>query len=167
MLIRDAILGDAPAFATLVVACWRTAYRGVLPDEALDREDHAARVIRIEQRMRDGWTSYAAERGGRVTGLARLAARPAHGHDAELEGLYVDPAVQRTGVGRALLRHACTRLAAAGQRTLYIHTLRDNPGGRAFYERLGGELVIEDTWSFEAIAYPAVGYRWPDLATLC
>lgn len=167
MDLRDATLADAPAIAELVVAAWRAAYRGVLPDEALDRDDLAARIGRIRERMRAGWIAYAAELDGRIVGMARLARQPAHGHDAELEGLYVHPDFQRLGVGRALVRHACTRLAAAGKRTLYIHTLRDNTLGRRFYAALGGTVIVEDTWSFEGIAYPAVGYRWDDLSRLC
>ncbi len=165
MTIRDATAEDAPHLADIVIACWRHAYRGVLPDEVLDRDDRDVRTARIRARLADGWPTFVAEVGTRVVGFARLMVAP-RVCDAEIEGLFVEPAAGRAGVGRALVRHACTHLAARGMRTLYIHTLRDNRIGRAFYDKLGGRVVVEDTWSFAGASYPAVGYRWDDLRAL-
>jgi hypothetical protein len=44
--------------------------------------------------------------------------------------------------------------------------LRDNAIGRAFYTKHGGTLVDAPPWTFEGVAYPSVGYVWPDVTTL-
>ncbi|MBA3396826.1 MAG: GNAT family N-acetyltransferase [Deltaproteobacteria bacterium] len=167
--IREATPDDAVAFAAIVRACWRLVFRGIIPDSVLDRpedEDIAERAARIRGRMVDGWRSYAAEHAGRIVGVARLAMVPVHGYDAEIDGLHVDPAAHRQGIGRALVRHACDHFAAHHERTLYIHVLRGNTGARAFYEAIGGTIVVEDTWSYAGVPHPAIGYAWADVAQL-
>jgi ribosomal protein S18 acetylase RimI-like enzyme len=155
--IREATHDDAPRIAVIVIASWRHAYRGVLPDAALDRDTHDDRVVRIRRRMDENWPTYIA---GDI-GMARLALVPRRG-DAELEGLYVHPDGARKGVGRALVRHVATQLYGA----LYLSALRDNVIGRAFYDKLGGRIVEEGTWTYDGIAYPTVGYLWDDVASL-
>lgn len=155
MTIRDATTADPPAFADIVIACWRLAYRGVLPDAALDRDTRDERIARIRAGL--ARPTFAAERAGRVVGMMRLADRPRRG-DAEIDGLYVHPDAGRSGIGRALVAHAARSFDARGKRSLYIATLRDNRIGRAFYAKLGGSLVEAEPWVYEGVAYPSVGY---------
>jgi len=162
-VIRDATVDDAPAFADIVIACWKQAYRGVVPGEAIDRVTRDDRIARIRRRM--DWPTFAAERDGRVVGMMRFA-EPPRACDAEIDGLYVHPDAGRSGIGRALVRHACTWFAARDRRSLYIATLRDNRIGRPFYDKLGGRLVEAKPWAYEGVDYPSVGYVWDDLATL-
>jgi len=159
------MLDDAPRIADVVIACWRYAYRGVLPDAVLDRDTRDERTTRIRRRIEDGWPTFVADTG-QIVGMVRIGGTAPHGYDAEIEGLYVHPDAGRGGVGRALVREACDYFATYGKRTLYIHTMRDNRIGRAFYVKLGGRIVVEDTWTYEGVAYPAVGYLWDDLRTL-
>ena len=163
MTIRDATLDDAPRMADIVTAAWRHAYRGVIPDDVLDREWHDIRTARVRNRMARGLNFVAVD--DRVIGFASTAP-PRHGCDAEIDGLYVDPLAARAGVGRALVAHTCAALAIDNKRTLYIATLRDNRIGRAFYGKLGGRLVDADPWTFDGATYPSVGYAWDDLRTL-
>jgi ribosomal protein S18 acetylase RimI-like enzyme len=159
--IREATPDDAGAIADIVIACWRLAYRGVLPDAALDRDTRDERIARIRKRLAD-WPTFVVD----DIATSRLAPVGRHGFDAEIDGLYVHPDASRSGIGRALVRHACTRFADAGKRTLLVETLRDNRIGRAFYDKLGGRVAVESTWVFEGLAYPSVGYGWDDLRSL-
>jgi GNAT superfamily N-acetyltransferase len=163
MLIRETTLDDAPRMGDIVTAAWRFAFRGVIPDDVLDRDWHDIRTARVRKRMEWGRSFVAVQ--DFVIGFASTAA-PRRGYDAEIDGLYVDPHASRGGVGRALVKHTCTELAAKGKHTLYIATMRDNRIGRAFYEKLGGRLVDADPWTFEGTTYPSVGYAWDDLRTL-
>ncbi|MBA3503370.1 MAG: GNAT family N-acetyltransferase [Myxococcota bacterium] len=162
MLIRDATHDDSPHFADIVIACWRLAYRGVIPDAALDRDTRDERIARMR---RNPWPTLAAERDGRVIAMMRFSDPPRQ-CDAEIDGLYVHPAAGRAGVGRALLRFAAQRCAAANKHSLFIATLRDNQIGRAFYAKHGGRLVDAPPWTFEGVTYPSVGYCWDDLRAL-
>jgi ribosomal protein S18 acetylase RimI-like enzyme len=163
MVIHDATADDVPAFADIVIACWRQAYRGVVPDAELDRDTRDERIARMTKRL--DWPWYAAVVDDRVVGFARALPKPRHG-DAEIEGLYVHPDAARTGIGRALVAHACERFAAAGKRTLFIEALRDNRIGRAFYDRLGGRIAHTGVWPFAGVEYPTVGYVWDDVTSV-
>jgi GNAT superfamily N-acetyltransferase len=97
-----------------------------------------------------GWTAYAehpdtllaalegssrvvvARREGRLVGLARVVSDGAT--IAYLQDVLVDPAEQRTGLGRWLVTEALEPYAAIRQKVLLTD---DEPGQRAFYESLG------------------------------
>ena len=160
-MIRAATADDAGAIADIVIASWRFAYRGILPDAELDRDSRAERIERITRRLAD-WPTFVTSD---LTGMVRLAPSCVYA-DAEIEGLYVVPPAARSGLGRALVAHACRHAADRGALSLYIHTLRDNTIGRAFYAKLGGRIVVEDTVAFAGGTYAGIGYRWDDLRAL-
>lgn len=78
--------------------------------------------------LEDTEWNIVAEEGGQVAGYASVTRR-------HLENLFVAPAAQGRGVGRALLREVEQRLAGPGGVTL--HCLQVNPDARRFYERHG------------------------------
>lgn len=71
---------------------------------------------------------FVAESGGVVVGFA--AVLPRADGDLELDALFVEPAVWRRGVGRALVERCCQVASAAGCSFLY---LLGNPHAEAFY----------------------------------
>ena len=75
------------------------------------------------------------EEAGRVLGFS--AADP---RDGTIWALFVDPAHERRGIGRALLDAACDTLRHAGHRTAELST---DPGTRAehFYRAAGWTVV--------------------------
>lgn len=87
----------------------------VAPDALRDRR---VRVAVDREGNRLGFTVVLAPRDGAV----------------ELDGLFVDPAAMRRGVGAALVRDACARARAAGAERLDV-IANDNALG--FYERMG------------------------------
>ncbi|MFN2387208.1 MAG: N-acetyltransferase family protein [Thermoanaerobaculia bacterium] len=143
MEIRAAAAEDIGSIARIHVACWQAAYRGILPDETLD----ALRVEQREQLWR-GWIAgpgvhalVAVHDDGRIVGFTRLCpARPLENPPAaaaEVTHLYVDPAIQARGTGRALLERALEIARASGYGTLILWVLEGNRSARRFYERLG------------------------------
>ena len=73
-----------------------------------------------------------AEIDGRIAGFAALIG-------GELDGLFVEPALWREGIGAALVESAAH---AARKRGLSL-TVTANPGARLFYERCGFSLEGE------------------------
>jgi GNAT superfamily N-acetyltransferase len=65
-------------------------------------------------------------------GFATL--RPAPERECVLEDLFVEPAVMRTGIGRALLEDGIARAVADGHRVMSVVAA---PRTLGFYERLG------------------------------
>ena len=84
-----------------------------------------------------------AEEDGRLLGLAvsRIAPPPPGSHlDAtavEIWRLYVDPSVQRGGLGRRLLEWSEAQGAARGAKATWLSVWEHNGPALAFYDRLG------------------------------
>ena len=79
-----------------------------------------------------------AERSGTPVGFYALG--KASMGSVELEALFVEPGHIRTGVGRALLRHAGAAAVSQGARVLVI---QGDPHAAAFYEAAGAVRIGE------------------------
>lgn len=163
--IRRATPDDALAIASLDVATWRVAYRGLMPDEHLDG-------LSVEE-MTDSWRAnllkhqahghkrvLVAEVGQRVVGYARVGgAEDGEEEVGLLYLLYVLPELWSRGIGKALLRNAIEELVDLGQTKAILWVLRDNSRGRAFYESQGWSPDGRSSWneygnkSLEALCY--------------
>jgi GNAT superfamily N-acetyltransferase len=125
------------------VASWRHAYRGLLPDEYLEKlsveEREAQRLVWFADPVpRSG--VLVAEVEGRIVGFASYG--PSRDDDApastgEVPAIYVEPSAMRTGVGRALLEAATAELRSAGSTVATLWVLEANDPARRFYEKAG------------------------------
>jgi GNAT superfamily N-acetyltransferase len=144
--ILHAGVGDAPAIAALHIESWRTAYRGLLPDEFLDgpvfedrRRLWTARMHApgVERRL-----VLKAIDGDALLGFAcvLLDAEPAWG--ALLDNLHVLPELKGTGIGRRLFQDARNWVGASapGQR-MHLTVMEGNTRARQFYDRQGGTVA--------------------------
>ncbi|MGW8706418.1 GNAT family N-acetyltransferase [Brevundimonas sp. NPDC055814] len=122
-MIRPAAPADAPA----LTAVWRRAVEAThhfLTPEAIDaiEADVSAWLGSGDPNL------WAWEQDGAPVAFLGLS-------DDELAALFVDPRLHRSGIGRRLVDHALS----LGARRLSVN--EDNPGARAFYERLGFQAV--------------------------
>jgi GNAT superfamily N-acetyltransferase len=76
-----------------------------------------------------------AELGGKLAGVARLCLLD---KEAELAALFVEPAIQGLGVGRALFDWAAAECRAQMIDTMVIDA---DPGAASFYHRMGATEV--------------------------
>jgi GNAT superfamily N-acetyltransferase len=164
-VIRLARPGDARAIAEVHVASWRHAYRGLLPDDYLDRlsvdEREKARREHLEDPSSE-WGTLVVEDAGRVVGFSTYG--PSRDEDAtpatgEVPAIYLDPDVIGTGVGRELLAETIVALRAAGFTRASLWVLEGNVRARRFFEKAGwvwdGSV---STHSFECANEPVVRY---------
>ncbi len=171
MDIRRAVPGDAEALARVHVACWRAAYAGLLPRPFLDELNLAVRLDQWRRHLADparpavDHVLASPEAGvvGFVTAGPSFGDVP--GYDAEIFALYLVPAHQGRGWGRALLGAAARTLDHRGLRSAVIWALRDNPAC-GFYRRLGGVPVAHQFLHLERQTVPEVAYGWRNLAAL-
>jgi len=171
--VRRATVDDAEAFERIRVATWQATYRGLFPDALLDRM--RPNVDRRRDRLREILESQAefcfvAEDEGEVVGFA-IGCPERTGdpiYKGEVAAIYVLPAHQARGLGRALIRESVRELAAHGMTSLLIWVLRENQIGRRFYERLGGIPRREKPVDMPGIpdGHVEVAYCWDDTAAL-
>ncbi len=79
---------------------------------------------------------FAALQDGEIVGFCVVL--PREDGDAELDGMFVEPACWRAGVGRSLSVHACAIASQRGARHLHVVA---TPLARKFYEACGFELT--------------------------
>ncbi len=155
MIIRPAVPDDAAAVASVRVASWRAAYRGIVPATYLDRladnknEDHWRALAAGEQA---GTHLLVSEVDGRVVGFAAYGAAraPSFGHGGELHATYYLPEAMGKGYGSAMLRAVVAGLGRLGHDDLIVWVMEANTRGRAFYENVLRAREVEGSrQSFE------------------
>ena len=165
-VIRPADVGDAPAVARVHVETWRTAYRGLLPDDYLAALDEAGYAERWGRTLGAGMGRvYVAEDEGQVVGFASGGRERAgeDGFSGELYAIYVLQTAERRGHGRRLVQAVVQGLRDLRLSDMVVWVLRDNHHARHFYERLGGGYVRSQPITIGSASLQEVSYGWRSL----
>lgn len=165
-----ATAADIDAIATIHVAGWRDNYRGMMPDEAIDLRTFDVRRAMWSALIgaRGRITLIARDRSGTICGFTSslLFDEPSGGFVSFLQMIFIETAMKGRGLGRALLRETALELRDAGRGSMALRTLRLNPA-RGFYEHLGGRLVPNADFTYDAGEFDDVVYGFDDLSLLC
>jgi GNAT superfamily N-acetyltransferase len=165
---RPAVLADAAAIAPVHIASWRAAYAGVVSQQHLDSLDES----QFTERWQDWLTNETSatfcvvEIEGAICGFASAGPnrKVISIYDGELYSIYLQPEMQRKGIGRALFAHIAGELAARNLNHMLLWSLRDNLSN-GFYERMGGVIVAEDACEIGGETLPTVAYGWTEIIT--
>jgi len=160
---------DAAAIAALHVESWRSAYRGLYPDEFLDGPILDERLRFWKERMSapnpERRRVIGAMAEGQLVGFAcvLLDAEPAW--SPLLDNLHVKPSYKGQGIGARLLRASRDWVArAAPGEPLHLWVMEGNLPARRFYDRQGGTVaersIVDDG---PATGQPVLRYVWPSL----
>lgn len=140
--IRLATIADADRIAGIHVRAWRWAYDGLVPDDYLASLD-------VDERAR-AWGSWferstevrtwVAQAEGDIQGF--VSAGPCRdvdlrAADGELYGIYIEPRLVKTGLGRRLFETAIDWLRGKGYASATLWVLEGNDRARRFYEAAG------------------------------
>jgi GNAT superfamily N-acetyltransferase len=139
--IRKATLEDAEAIATVHVASWQAAYKGIMPEQFLKTLSLEARAATWRKLLQAG-TSQAlvAQVDEVIIGWIAFGAcrdKDKYSNWAEIEALYVLPEFWRKGIGGRLSDSARQLLHTAGYTFATLWVLSENHHARAFYQRNG------------------------------
>ena len=119
----------------------------VRPAQAQDLD--AALRERVDLELSHGWELFVAEGDAGPVGM--LAIKPA---EHRLDQLFVDPAAQGQGVGRALMAFAKARMPDG----MWLRTAVDNVRAAAWYEREG--FVLDRAEPHPTFPRVYAYYRW-------
>ena len=119
--------------AEFQTACWREAYRGLVPDSYLDRVTATDRQARWRSRLATGARQVALGHvGDALAGVVSWGAcDEADAPERELMSLYVAGDYHGTGVASALLTYAL------GDAPAHLWVFEQNPRAHAFYVKSG------------------------------
>jgi len=145
LILRPATEGDIAAAADVAARSYRAAFADILDTAALDVRTSGFFAERFAAALK---LLVVAEREGAVLGFSLMA----NGH---IDMLFVDPACQRSGVGRHLLAEAEVR----GARSL--ECFRANFAARRFYEEQGWRLAQTYAREFAGAEHEFVRYEKP------
>jgi GNAT superfamily N-acetyltransferase len=165
--IRAATLDDAAAIAHVHVASWRSAYRGILPDDYLNGLDEAARTDDWRGWLGSAAVVFVAVEDGRVVGfVAGGSNREAEKkYDAELYTIYLLQEYQRRGIGAALLRRLAARMQREGFRGMVVWVL-ETKASVGFYMGSGAVRIGEKEMEIGGRLVKATCFAWRAIDTI-
>ncbi len=172
--LRKANLADAEAIAAIRIEAWRTTYRGMIPDTYLDNMQMEENVLQWRTILQalpakeESLRVYVAISDDEVIGFVSVFKLPESklGKDGEINAIYIRPQWQRCGIGKRMMHKAARSLQEMGCHGCVIWVIDGNSPARNFYEELGGEILIEQDFSWDGLDLTEVGYGWNDLSVL-
>lgn len=140
--LRSATPDDAQTMASVHIAAWRAAYRGLVPDSFLAALDHGRRTARFQEFLGAGaHNTYIIEHDNETVG--HLTIGPCRDADlderavGEIWGIYLAPKHWRRGIGTGVCRRAERILRARGFGPIVLWVFEGNASARRFYEAMG------------------------------
>ncbi|WP_298282508.1 GNAT family N-acetyltransferase [Acidocella sp.] len=171
IVIRRARVSDAPGIGAVHVACWRSAYAGLLPDGFLANLSVRRLSAFYEHQLRLGAGLFVAASYGEpaapgVLGFASSGrSRDPRLAEGEVETLYVLDDYRDRGLGGELLRASARHLAKMGCRSVYAWVLSENPA-RFFYARMGGRCVAQGSTTVGGEPIGQCAFAWDPIESL-
>ena len=162
--VREARLGDAEAIARAHTESWQTSYRGILPDNVLDRIDVGQRAGSrrriLENRKVLTLVAYDVTHGDVVGFCDAGAARRHAPYGGEIYALYLVQRAKLHGLGREMLERCQQWLAEQNRRSMIIWVLEDNAHARGFYAAMGGRPGPTTRSTVGGFPVVEVSYVW-------
>ena len=142
MNLRIAVPDDAPAIAKVHIDSWRSAYRGLVPDERLGKMDYTRESRRFHKSIsEEAEIFYIAEGISGDAGFMALGACRDSDVDqkatGEIYAMYLLPEYWRKGIGRSMCREADLLFMYFAFSQVVLWVFQDNHRARRFYEAMG------------------------------
>lgn len=135
---RTMTSADVDAVCALAHKIWHRHYPGIITVEQIDYMlGQRYRPERLREELATPGIAWdVAERDGALCGFASTHHDRVHG-ELKLDKLYVDPAVQRHGIGRRLFEQAIERARSLACSALYLAVNKHNGQAIEAYRRYG------------------------------
>jgi GNAT superfamily N-acetyltransferase len=162
--IREATTADAEGIARVHVASWQTSYRGILPEDVLDRIDVGQRFESRKRMLLDHSTFHLVAYDVThhdVLGFCDAGPARRQGPDVgEIYAIYLLHRAKRYGLGSEMIERTVRWLSAAGMRSMIIWVLENNHHARRFYEAMGGKPSATLRTTVAGFPVVELSYLW-------
>ena len=140
--IRKMTREDCGAAAHVISASWKETYRGIIPEEELNRTDEQTIAENSRKNFPEDNHQFVLEAGGAVVGYMNvgLTDEKEYDHCGEIHAVYILSEYKGKGLGRKMIEAGTAELKALGCDRMVIGCLAGNPSN-SFYGHIGGKLV--------------------------
>ena len=126
---------------------WKTAYRGIIPQDYLDAIPEGRWVKNLDI---PGWYTMVCVEDGTYIGTSSFSKSrfEQYPDSGEVISIYLLPSYWKKGYGRNLLRAVLEELKKQGFQDAFLWVLEENSNARQFYENFGFQCTddyLEDT----------------------
>lgn len=168
MKVRKASVHDAFDIAKVHIDCWRTTYKGIIPDDFLNKmsEENGEKnwkdiiskqnvcVAELNRNEIVGFATGGKERTGKYPN-----------YRGELHAIYILQAHQRKGIGKQFLKPVIESLIQHNILSMAVTVLADNES-RLFYENLEAKKIDAILIEIARKKLTGLVYGWKDIRTL-
>ena len=143
IVIRRVLVEEADELAKCHIKCWQAAYKGIIPDDFLDKmmsnlEQTTERFIKgINESSGDEYCCVTLD--GKMVGKLgfSMCRDEDKTHAGEIHAIYLLPEFWDKGYGRRMMEHSLEKLKEMGCHEVVIWVLEENIRARMFYEKFG------------------------------
>lgn len=138
IIIREAVVADAPAMASIHVRTWQSAYADIMPaDFLMTLCEEKSTEFWIQELSKGKSINRVAVAGSQIVGWASggPGRDPDAGNIAEIYAIYVSPECQGRGTGNQLMHRLTEDLSQSSDIVLWV--LEQNHSAIGFYTQLG------------------------------
>lgn len=162
IIIREALPEDAYEYAACHISSWRSAYKGIVPDEYLDNLSIDQGAEKFKQNLDElkDYAYYCAIHENKIVGIlifgkSRDEDKPNSG---EVCAIYLTEEFWGKGYGGKMMNYAKDALKRIGYNEIIVWVLAENSRARRFYEKCN--FIFDGTKKKIEIGKPLVEIRY-------
>lgn len=172
MKIRKAKISDIEQIVQVHIACWKTTYKGIVPDEFLEN-------LSADKSIKN-WKNFYSNSPNNILlvaenensqiigfcsgGLNRDKEKTARFH-GELMAIYILEDYQKQGIGKKLVKALVQALREKNINNMVAWVLEEN-NSKIFYEKIGCEFVAKKTLEIGGKELTVIAYGIDNLDDL-
>ena len=149
IIIRNALSEDACSLADCHISCWQSAYKGIVPDDFLEKmlieKDQRVERYRKVLSAPGDCEYYCVMYAETMIGFLII-----HKNDGDIWAIYLIEEFWGKGYGKEMMDFAVNELKRIGHKEILIWVFEDNHRARGFYEKYGfgfeGTKKESDCW---------------------
>jgi len=139
--IRLATPSDAPDMAEVHMRSWEVAYKDIVPEEYIQKQNEKRPAMWQRIITDDNTTQYVIQKDGKTVGIMCVVPRP-QDEDAddtvcELEGIYLHPDSYHQGIGTKAMEFAFDIAHGWNKSFMTLWVFSENVNSIKFYKKLG------------------------------